>query len=378
MATDSANRVDTFTIALTDSVDLSHAPIPENDSEQILFRQLFPTLIRVDCRGRVQPGLATGWERDSVGQTWIFSIPEDALFPDGSSLTASAVSASWFGRWPVLQRLGLDTLAVLDQQHLAVTMSSPTDSLPHIFADPGTGVIPENLPPDRGPFLLGSRSDWPVVEMEVVNSSDLRDALDGGADLLVSRDPALIDYAESRPEFETFPLPWDRTYLLLQQRGAAPLAVSIQSDSIRRSLAYDAVRSEARPAQLPIRWHGPCALVGSMHDASPKTARLVYPRRDAVARQLAERITAIAGDTLELRAVGLDTRSYAAALQEGRDRGYIISVELRSLSTCVDTPAGPGGARVEPLIDTRPHAVVRRGSPPLSVDWDGTIRVLSP
>jgi hypothetical protein len=31
---------------------------------------------------------------------------------------------------------------------------------------------------------------------------------------------------------------------------------------------------------------------------------------------------------------------------------------------------------VEPLIDTRATAIVRRGSPGLRVDWDGTPRVL--
>ena len=35
-------------------------------------------------------------------------------------------------------------------------------------------------------------------------------------------------------------------------------------------------------------------------------------------------------------------------------------------------------ASVLPLIDTRPHAVLRRGSPALAVEWDGAVRPAEP
>jgi hypothetical protein len=31
-----------------------------------------------------------------------------------------------------------------------------------------------------------------------------------------------------------------------------------------------------------------------------------------------------------------------------------------------------------PLIDTRASVILRRGSPDLTVDWDGTIRLVNP
>jgi hypothetical protein len=40
--------------------------------------------------------------------------------------------------------------------------------------------------------------------------------------------------------------------------------------------------------------------------------------------------------------------------------------------------AFPVGARIQPLIDTRAYAIVRKGSPPLTVEWDGTVRVAEP
>jgi hypothetical protein len=379
LATAAADPVDTFSIALADSVDLTHAPVAVNDSERLLFRQLFPTLIRIDCEGRVQPDLALRWEPDSARRTWTFFIPEDAWFPDGSPVTASTVSASWLHRWSDVQELGLDTIVVLDQQRLAVTLKDPVDSLPRLFADPRMAVVPQDLPLGPSRLVLGFRPDQPVIEIRVSGTADLRDALDAGADLVVSRDPSVIEYAASRPEFETFPLPWDRTYALLQPAGSPPLPAALRAHSTRHSLAYDAVRADARPSDHTVQWHGACDLTKSMQGNSPSTTRLVYPGSDPVARQLAERITAIAGETLQLRAVGLDATSFEAALQQGRDRGYIMSLEHRSLSSCVgEMPASATRVRVEPLIDSRSHAIVRRGSPLLTVDWDGTVRAVLP
>src|SRR5688572_25020374 len=46
------------TVGLGERVDPSHAPRPSNDSERLLFRQLYETLVRVDCNGEPGPGLA--------------------------------------------------------------------------------------------------------------------------------------------------------------------------------------------------------------------------------------------------------------------------------------------------------------------------------
>src|SRR5258706_10078112 len=49
------------TVAVSDRIDPSNAPHPSNESERLLFRQLYETLVRVDCHGRVRPGLAASW-----------------------------------------------------------------------------------------------------------------------------------------------------------------------------------------------------------------------------------------------------------------------------------------------------------------------------
>jgi hypothetical protein len=48
------------------------------------------------------------------------------------------------------------------------------------------------------------------------------------------------------------------------------------------------------------------------------------------------------------------------------------------LAPCRDSLDWPPGALVTPLIDVRARAIVRRGSPPLWVDWLGTVRIVDP
>src|SRR5437899_2485107 len=75
----------------------AHAPAPENDAERLVFRQLYETLIRVDCLGRVLPGLAESWTRDVVSRPWTFTLRTDARFWDGAPVSARDVVAAWAG-----------------------------------------------------------------------------------------------------------------------------------------------------------------------------------------------------------------------------------------------------------------------------------------
>src|SRR2546423_9881577 len=91
-----AAKRDTVEIALADPVDPAHAPLPRNDAERLVFSHLYETLIRVDCAGRVLPGLAQSWE--ASGDRWTFTLRDDARFWDGAPVTARDVLASWRAR----------------------------------------------------------------------------------------------------------------------------------------------------------------------------------------------------------------------------------------------------------------------------------------
>jgi hypothetical protein len=289
------------------------------------------------------------------------------------------VISGWRDRQTSVQALGIDSAVALDPRRLAVTVRDQSHSAPALFAEPVLAATPplDATAPATGWIAGPRRPRQPQLEFEV-SPDDARDALDRGADLVVTRDPALVQYAASRPEFKTIPLPWTRTYVLLQPVGNEPIEGIALSDSARRSLARDAVKGEARPAEPPFWWDtlDLCGTAGKSEISPQPSARVAYPRADPVARGLAERIVALGRSGSPLRAAGLADSEFAAAVRQGDERAYVVPLPRQSRAPCRDPASFPVRASALPLIDTRARAIVRRGSPELTVDWDGTVRVL--
>jgi hypothetical protein len=230
----------------------------------------------------------------------------------------------------------------------------------------------------------------------LVAPGDARDLLDAGADLLLTRDPAALDYARTLPQFQTLPLAWLRTHVLLtpgRSRPSAPL-----SAPARQVLADDAVRGEARGALEPFWWQtvrGCDVLPSPPRGQTSPAPRIVYDADDAAARDLAERFVGLvraSGPTAAMfldallpdrprrtyeRALGLTGNAWAQAIRLGGDAGYIVSVDSRPVDPCRDLQSLIGAApwldpeTIVPLIDTRLQAVVRRGRSGVSAEWDG-------
>jgi hypothetical protein len=270
----------------------------------------------------------------------------------------------------------------LDSGRVTVTMQSPSDSVPPVLADPGLSV-----PYDEGSILnrddrfliLHPSSSAAATEFRVEPGTDPRDALDSGADLVVTRDPTVIEYASTRPEFKTIVLPWSRTYVLGQPEGAEPLRGVTFDTLLSQSLARDAVRTDAQAARGPFWWNqGTTCATRLPNRTLAASSRIVYQAGDAAAQGLAERMVALLAPGTRLRAAPLDSGDFASALAAGSERAYILAVAARTLAPCHELAGWPADMRLVPLIDTRATAIVRRGSPPLSVDWDGTLRVEEP
>jgi Bacterial extracellular solute-binding proteins, family 5 Middle len=361
---------------LPDPVELSHALQPTNDSERLLFRHLFEPLVRLDCQSELRPGLAQTWSSDSGGRIWTFTLRSSARFPDGSALNASGLVAGWRTRWTELQVLGLDSVTAPDEYILRAWVQSPPAALPPLFASPLLSAVPSKPPAlaahERLAFHAGPR--LPVVLFVPLFGRDIRDALDVGIDLVITRDPAVIEYASGQPSLNVVPLPWDRTYALVQ-RLSTGLEAGLSSPSVRRSLASEAVQADARPSESSRWWNDPCVRSGTPLSSGVPAQRIVYPRNDEVARQLAERVVALTADSAQLRVAGLDPEEFGAALGTGRDRGYIVPLPFRPATICGESVAWSGEDRVDPLIDTRARAIVRQGSPTLTIDWDGVVRL---
>jgi hypothetical protein len=239
--------------------------------------------------------------------------------------------------------------------------------------------------------------------------------LDAGVEVVVTDDPEAIAYAGTLPGVEALPLPWDRSVALLYEGDvagrpeAAGVADSADERRLRTSLAADAVRAEARPAD-PDGWPdagGECSARVSVPAPSglgsaplpvvarrplpvasrrrPADGRLVYPRDDGTARQLAERLVALADRPtatdpawlagLPVAAEGRADAAIAVALGRGEGVGYVLAFDRDEALPCGARPGtGPGWA-LRPLVETRRRAIVAPGIGGLAVDGDGTLLV---
>ena len=123
---------------------------------------------------------------------------------------------------------------VLDDRTLVIQLSTPRIDAPVVLAHPDLAVAKRVA---DSPFPLGtrlsrldvardaargvalseltiSRDNLPPLRF-LVAPGDPRDLLDAGVDLLLTRDPATLDYAAALPHFQRVPLAWQRTHIFV-------------------------------------------------------------------------------------------------------------------------------------------------------------------
>jgi hypothetical protein len=429
-------------IGLTDQVSPAHAPIPTNDSERLLFRHVYDTLVHTDCDS-VRPGLAASWQLDGAGITWIIHMRRDARFSDGLAVTARDVIASWTldgsALRPEVARFILSATApdegtlfvvlkpqanqeratpvapdILAQPALAIARFAPGSPWPFGTRDvrldspatsssgrttitlvPTIDVAPSTAPPATSttpPAADGLRFlVWP--------NRDARDLLDQGVDLVVTRDPAALAYANVLGQFESIPLPWLRSYVFVGRNRVIDATLAPEP---RQQLATDAVSGEARGSSLDWddAWHrctsgaADAPRASELPATSASAPRLAFDQADPVARSLAERIGVLASrpggnqilDVLmpqarsrTLQMVPLRERDLSSALARGEHAGFVIGVD--SMTNCEATATLQERApwltprAVVPLVDTRLRALLRKGRSHMTIARDGTVIV---
>ncbi len=337
-----ASSTGTVLVGLTHDIVPARAPLPSNASERLVFAHLYETLTRIDCAGRVVPGLAESWRALHGGQEWEFTLRTGARFWDGSPVTAADVVACW--RAPALALGGEPKpwfdLAAVNDLRLVVSCASPRPDLPRELSRPeravtkpadfsgwpvGTGAHrPGELPgmneygrPRTLTAYPARPGSWTVLRFLLLPGATAQQLLDAGVDLLLS------DAAEAvaQPDFVTVPLPWATVYTALCSTRAARdrLARALPMPA-REALARDVVRGSARAAEPPHWWADVDACAMGLEIMLPfrePEERIAYPEHDARARAVAERLVALR--ILAPRAQGLAPEPFATALNAGRD-----------------------------------------------------------
>ncbi len=436
---------DTIAVGLLDGIDPVHAPHPRNPDERLVFHHLYDTLIRVDCVGEVRPGLAEAWDGLDGGRRWWFRLSREARFWDGVPVSAAAVMAAWdeASTREAARLSGIDSVRVDGDREILVFLESDWREPPPILAAPVFAIARRSAdsawPVGTGRYRV---EDWRAGLITVVPSDgggprmsfasawqrDARDLLDRGADLLVTWDPAVIEYSE-RLGYDRIELPWDRTFLLLSTTRVQSLRVGGEVGSLPArlldSMSRDAVRGVARGHTRSVSARGDfwelakvCGDVPYLLEglppvprgayAAPGARRIVYEFGDPVARSLAERVAALArggpeggseaawlaaaipglGDANSRIAVeGMRSDVFEGSLREGDDFAYVVAVPLDPLDACYERRRLVGRAQwlaveevdlssaVLPLVDTRRQAVARRGSVGLRLEGGGMISI---
>lgn len=307
------------------------------------------TPLGLSCTGRPLPRVASAWSADSSRTTWTLVLPAAAELATRWRERPEAVA--------VLRLAGVTAVLPIDERRLAVSFRSAQDTVPQLFADPALAAA-------------SGAADRPSLQILPSTGPDLRDALDRGADIVVTADPAVLDYAATRPGLTPHALPWNRTYVLLAPGRPVPIGFGGDSAGFRQALARDAVRVAARGAEPPFWWEETAGCARAPARLGPPVPAVVYPRGDPVARALAERIVAMA-EARGTVARGVPDGELAAAIAGGAASGYVVSLPRVALVPCRELAAWPAGASALPLIDTRPTAVLAAGIPPLLVEYDG-------
>lgn len=416
-------------VALSMELTPAHAPAPRNAAERLVFAQLYETLLRVDCNGRVIAGLAQSWTPDATGRRWTIRLRDSIRFWNGDPVTARSILTAWRATSgstspaATLSRRLADATTIIDDRTLVVPLA---DSLPNALAalelavyrpradspwPEGTGSYRVSTGDAGALALLPTVPGVPRLIVRTIRDADARDQIDGGVHLLVTDDPRVVSYADSRADYVSVPLHWDRVYAIGVPGRSASSAAPGAGDDLRRSLARDVVRAEARAAEPPFWWEqvSRCALPANANAAtSESSTRIVYERQDHVARQVAERLAALASIGSEQRSgtpvppvslspqlraggaratvAGLAPAELAASLRTGNALAFVLALSPASIASCDDAAAllaaapwlagGDSTLALLPLIETRARAIVRRNGLSLLADDAATLRIV--
>lgn len=364
--------VDTITVALFDSIDPSHAPRPENASERIVFNQLYPPLTAGTRSCPIPSAVAERWEQSDTA--WVLTLKDNARFWDGTSVTAQDVAACLdiAGR----SAAGFDSVFARDERTVDIVVDSAS---PVMLDSPskaivrrtnghwpvGTGlyrVDPDESFDDGVILLLPNESVRPVIRFVDKRGTDPRSLMESpaGVDLLVLEDRLAIAYGYTfHKDFRHTEVDATRAYVLVSVTRAQAIEQGDQLPTLPGGMVH-AISNEAVHQELTrrfdIRWLSTerCSVrrVGWAVALQP-SRRVIYDAADDTARDLAERVAALAAiqdssssealamhraipdmGRAPIASVGVGRREFTVSLTKGSDFAYILPVLPHHAARC--------------------------------------------
>ncbi len=382
-----------FIVTVTEPVRPERAPIPHNGSERLIFAQLYETLVQVDCSGEARPGLAERWTCTEDSTVWVFTIREGARFWDGTRITADDVRRAWFenedcpavsGRtspWNWLNARA-NTVNVLDARRLSVRLPEPHSRFPMLLAHPATAVCVKRpgwtWPVGSGPCRLRASDPAPMPDLaclpnlnhpdgptwknltfRVLPDADPRDQVATDMDLILVRDMTSVSFFDNAPGFHPIPLPWTRLYLLICPPEMNPhgsdrwMNAAGNMDAGRDLTSVSAIawpeivfpaggNTECPQLSGPVTGAGSARLDWNLASKNMDQDVIAYPGDDPGAREMAQRLGALAGQPA--RAAPLPAGSIEFALQWQMAGAFILPFDQQYPTGCLQMATLLGNA----------------------------------
>ncbi len=202
-----------------------HSLDPASNGVFFTRLQVAETLVEVDDKGQLQPGLASAWSSSYDGLTWRFKLRPQAYFHNGSAVTneqaAFALQQAW--RKPgVLQSAPIKGIEAKEGA-LLVTLTQPFPSLAAVLAHPSTQILAKGAYDGKGEVtrVIGS-GPYRITRLQQPQRIDVSrfEGWDGAQPAITQVSYLTVGRAESRT--------------LMAESGQADIAWGLDPVSIRR------------------------------------------------------------------------------------------------------------------------------------------------
>ncbi|RDV12721.1 ABC transporter substrate-binding protein [Arthrobacter sp. RT-1] len=370
--------------------------------------QVAETLVDADVQGNLQPGLAESWNASADGLSWTFALRPDALFHDGTAVTAEvAAAALTTAQGKAGTPLATVPLKAISAEGNAVRveLAEPFAPLPAVLAHTSTQILaPSSYGPDQavtkvvgsGPYQVshieppakvelaafeqwhGEKPDISEVTYQAVGRAESRALMaeSGQADITFGMDPTSLQKIRQAGKLDIAAVTLPRSILLKANSGheilgdvqvRRALSLALDRESMATALLRDPEMAATQlfPPSLP-----------DWHQASAKPLE-----HDPVAARklLADAGWAPGSDGILER----DGRKFTVTLRTFPDRPELpilataIQAKLKELGIAVDVkvgnsseiPAGHKDGSLELALYSRNYALVPDALVTLSDDF---------
>jgi peptide/nickel transport system substrate-binding protein len=274
-----------------------HSVDPATSNGIFTRMQVAETLVDADVDGALQPGLATSWEATPDQLTWSFSLVDDAVFHDGSPVTADAVVSA------LETATGKEGTPLADVpvegvraegDAVVIELAEPFAPLPAVLAHTSAQILaPSSYGPDgtvtevigTGPYRVsrlqipqtievtaferwrGTKPQIQQVTYNAVGRSESRALMaeSGQADVTFGMDPASLQRVAARDDLAIIAVTLPRTIqlkvnaghpILGEVRVRRALSMALDREGMATALLRDPemAATQVFPPSLP-DWH---------------------------------------------------------------------------------------------------------------------------